>query len=103
MIQDRDHQLCEHHLDSLILGVFTESDFTWATIRLKSRALLDLYNQVVRVRELETYTIAAQRTLAKRQRQFIMQPVADSLSGRTVERRQTFDMLPDQAHTCQKE
>jgi hypothetical protein len=47
--------------------------------------------------------MAARRTLTKRQRQLIMQPVADSLSGRTVEQVQTFDMLPDQARTCQKE
>ena len=103
MIQDRDHQLCEHHLDSLILRAFTESGFTWATIRLKSRALFHLHNQVVRVRESETYTMAAQRRLAKHRRQFIMQPMADSLSSRTLEQLQTFDMPSDKAHTCQKE
>lgn len=47
--------------------------------------------------------MAAQRILTKHQRQLIMQPVTDSLSGRTAEQQQTFAMLPDQAHTCQKE
>ncbi len=103
MIQDRDHELCQNHLDRLILGAPTASDLIWATIRLKSRALFDLHNQVIRPRDPETRTMAAQRTIARRQRQLIMQPVADALSGRAVVRRQTFNIFPDQAHTCQKE
>lgn len=104
MIQDRDHELCEHHLDSLALGAPTVSGVAGAAIRLKSRALFDPYNRVIRAHKPETPTIAApQRTLAKRQRQSVTQPMADSLSGRTVERRQAFNTLTDQADTCQKE
>jgi hypothetical protein len=102
MIQDRDHQLCEQHFSSLIprrarMGLHlsnTQAEICAVTLP---------HNRVAAACKSETSPMAAQRTLAKRQRQFIMQPVADSLSGRTVEQRQTFCMLSDKAHTCQKE
>ena len=51
----------------------------------------------------ETSPMAAQRTLTECQGHPVAQPRGDSPLGGTLEPQRTFDMLGDQAHSCQKE
>lgn len=103
MIQDGDHRLDRLGLDRLITEAARASDFTWARIGLKSQVLFDLLDRAVRPRQPETYARAGQRLTVEHQRQLLAQPACHSLFGRTMERRQAFNTLPDQADTWQKE
>jgi hypothetical protein len=103
MIQDGDHRPDRLRLDRLIPEADRASHFTWATIGLKSQMLFDLHDQVVRSPEPQTYAQAGQRSIVEHQRQLLPQPACHSLVGRTTQRRQAFNKLPDQADTCQKE
>jgi hypothetical protein len=102
MIQDRDRQLREQHFGSLI----PSRDRMWfhlGNTRAEISTVTLLPNRITAARKSETSPMAAQRTLARCQTHPIIQPVADSLSGKTVERLQNFDIPRDQVHTCQKE
>jgi hypothetical protein len=91
MIQNRDHQLCEQYLDRLM----PSSLQNLTSLGQQSGAWLGLNDQVVVGCDWEKHAMAVRRTLTRRQRQLIMQPVADSLSGGPMDQLRTFDVLPD--------
>jgi hypothetical protein len=77
--------------------------FHLSNIQAEISSLTLLRNRFAAACKSETSPMAAQRTLTKCPRHPIIRLGSDSPLGGTLERQQTFDMLADQAQTCQKE
>lgn len=102
MIREWDHQLCEQQLSSLI-PVLDQMRLDLDNTQAEISTVTLPHNNVGAARKSETSPVATDRILTKCQRHPIIQPVPDSLLGGTPKQRQTFYMLSDKAHTCQKE
>ena len=102
MSQKRDRRLCEQRLSNLI----PSRDPTWRHLSSTQAEISSLtlpHNRVAAACKPEPSPMAAQRTFNKGQPQSVRQPMANSVFTGTMEQRETFHMLSDKAHTCQKE
>ena len=101
MIRDSNHELCQPQFGSPVI----EGNRMWfhlSSVQAEISTVALLHDGLAAACESEASPSAAQRTLTECPRRTVISPEGDAQFSGALERRHAFDILADQAHTCQK-